>query len=62
MEVDNEDDFRELAGEDLFVWRRFLLDAYRESILDDEEVPAETSPDLNDWCLLATRRIWSLSV
>lgn len=52
MEVDNEADFREMPGEDPFDWRRQILDAYQESTPDDEDVPDETSRDLEDWNLL----------
>ncbi|HEY3965175.1 MAG TPA: hypothetical protein VGM05_11540 [Planctomycetaceae bacterium] len=52
LEVDSEDDFREMPGEDPFDWRRQILDAYRESAPDDEDVPVATSRDHEEWSLL----------
>jgi hypothetical protein len=52
MEVEDENVIREMPGEDPFVWRRQLLGAFRESFLDADELPAETSRDLEEWGLL----------
>jgi len=61
-DVDMEEAIRETLGEDPFEWRRLLLDAYRESFPDDEDVPTEKSRDMNEWgqlieCL-ETRVLW----
>lgn len=62
MEIDNEEEIREMPGEDPFAWRRNLRDAYRECIPDDPETPAETSRDVAEWGILIecleTRVLW----
>lgn len=55
MEVDNEEEIREMPGEDPFDWRRRLLNAYRESFPDAEDVPAEISRDMEDFMLYMNR-------
>lgn len=62
MEIENEGGSPEMPDEDPFVWRRELLDAFRESIPDADDLPTETSRDLEEWSLLIecleTRVLW----
>ena len=51
VEFDDEEELRGMPDADEFRWRRLLLDAYRESLRDDD-APAEGSRDMEDWSLL----------
>lgn len=52
MEVDTEEEIREMPLEDPFSWRRMLLEAYREGVPDGPESLVEQSRDLGEWTLL----------